>query len=102
MVSIPPACDTACARGCFGMGPNDCDVCAPGYYRDVTTLTCARSCTRGTAVHGYCYKSSDPDPVCARTKPPSNALGTCSASSTTQLMVDGVTVMAAAIFVMHL
>eukprot|EP00731_Ephydatia_muelleri_P020886 Em0013g613a len=102
VASIPPACDTACARGCFGTGPNDCDVCAPGYYRDVTTLTCARSCTRGTAVHGYCYKASDPDPVCARTKPRSNALGTCSASSTTQLMVDGVTVMAATIFVIYM
>ena len=102
--AVPPACDQACARGCFGTGPSSCDVCAPRYYRDVVTLTCTQTCTSGTAANGYCYNPSDRDPVCIRSNPPSSAQGTCtdSTSSTAQLMVDGLIVMMVATLVMFL
>ena len=103
-LAVPPACDQACARGCFGTGPSSCDVCAPRYYRDVATLTCTQTCTSGTAANGYCYNPSDRDPVCIRSNPPSSAQGTCadSTSSTAQLMVNGLIVMMVATLVMFL
>ena len=75
VAGIPLTCDPACARGCSGMGPNNCDVCGTGYYRDAVTLACTKSCTSGTAHNGYCYNPSDPDPVCTKAMPsPSSAL----------------------------
>ena len=129
--AVPPACDQACARGCFGTGESSCDVCAPKYYRDVTNLTCTQTCTSGTAANGYCYNPSDRDPVCVRLNPPSSGRGTCadssnltavtvigctgsnppssangtcadSTSSTAQLMVNGLIVMMVATLVMFL
>ena len=102
--AVPPACDQACARGCFGTGPSNCDVCAPRYYRDVVTLTCTQTCTSGTAANGYCYSPSDRDSVCIRSNPPSSARGTCadSSSSTAQLMVNGLIVMMVATLVIFL
>ena len=73
VAGIPPACDQACARGCSGMGPNNCDVCRTGYYRDAVTLACTRNCISGRANNGYCYNPSDPDPVCTRSSLSSSA-----------------------------
>ena len=102
VASIPRTCDQACARGCSSTGPSNCDVCAPEYYRNVTTLACAQNCTSGTAANGYCYYPSDPDPVCARSQPPSSARGTCGVSYAVPLMVNGFIVMMVATFVMFL
>ena len=91
VASIPLVCDQACARGCSGMGPSNCDVCGAGYYRDVTTLACTQSCTSGTAQNGYCYNPSDPDPVCTR-----------SAISAAQLMAASLIVVLVSLFEMIL
>ena len=98
VASIPPTCDKACARGCFGIGASSCDVCAPGYYRNISTLACIQGCTSGKAANGYCYDPSESDPVCTRSKPPSRALGTCADSYAAPLMVNGLIVMTIATF----
>ena len=33
--AVPPACDQACARGCFGTGPSNCN-----FFRTNRTLDC--------------------------------------------------------------
>lgn len=55
---IPSQCDSACARGCSGTGPEDCDACASGLVRNATTLECIqlRDCEPpNTIASGYCY-----------------------------------------------
>ena len=49
--NIPEKCDSACARGCSGAGPENCDVCSK--YRIPFTLMCVNECPNGT----YEYRS---------------------------------------------
>ena len=38
---IPSQCDSACARGCSGTGPDkNCDACGSNFLRNATTLEC--------------------------------------------------------------
>ena len=53
VANIPTACDSACARGCSGRGPDNCDACR--YLRVASTLQCVTSCPHGTTLHNnYC------------------------------------------------
>lgn len=53
--TIPTACDKSCTRECAGPGPDGCDACAKGYFRDASTLKCLAECpTNTTAYSGYC------------------------------------------------
>ena len=57
---IPTHCDTQCARGCSGEGPQNCDVCRQ--LRVATTLECVAACPLGTTISehhpGYCLFGS--------------------------------------------
>lgn len=53
--SIPTVCDKSCARECAGPGPDGCDACAKGYFRDASTLVCLEECPKNTTTYsGYC------------------------------------------------
>ncbi len=54
VATIPQVCDEACARGCYGNGPNTCDVCKD--FRIVSTLECVTTCPNNTFVYrgSYC------------------------------------------------
>ena len=54
VANIPQVCDEACARGCYGNGPNACDVCND--FRIVSTLECVTTCPNNTFVYrgSYC------------------------------------------------
>ena len=53
--TIPKVCDKSCARACAGPGPDGCDACAKGYFRDASTLKCVSECPMNTTTYsGYC------------------------------------------------
>ena len=56
VASIPQVCDKACARGCYGDGPNACDVCKD--FRIVSTLECVTTCPNNTLVYRGSYCNS--------------------------------------------
>ena len=58
VVSIPSTCNDKCARGCYGNGPNFCDVCQD--FRIVSTLECVTTCPNNTVEYkdSYCVGSS--------------------------------------------
>ncbi len=61
--NIPSQCDAACARGCAGPGPQNCDACVD--LRDAETLECISQCPAGyTERNWYCYNASIPEPFC--------------------------------------
>ena len=59
---IPSQCDSACARGCSGTGPDNCDACGSNFLRNATTLECIglQDCNppNNTIASGYCYTPS--------------------------------------------
>lgn len=59
---IPSQCDSACARGCSGTGPDNCDACASNLVRNATTLECIElqecNLVNDTIASGYCYTPS--------------------------------------------
>ena len=59
---IPSQCDSACARGCSGTGPDNCDACGSNLLRNATTLECIelQDCNppNNTIASGYCYTPS--------------------------------------------
>ena len=59
---IPSQCDSACARGCSGTGPDNCDACASNLVRNATTLECIEpqecNLVNNTIASGYCYTPS--------------------------------------------
>ena len=56
---IPSQCDSACARGCSGTGPDNCDACGSNLLRNATSLECIelQDCNppNNTIASGYCY-----------------------------------------------
>lgn len=53
--TIPKTCDKSCARACASPGPDGCDACAKGYFRDASTLKCVSECPQNTTTYsGYC------------------------------------------------
>ena len=55
-------CDSACARGCSGTGPDNCDACGSNLVRNATTLECIEpqecNLVNNTIASGYCYTPS--------------------------------------------
>lgn len=66
-INVVDKCDSACATptGCsYGNGSQYCDSCSSGYYRNVTTLQCVRSCTPGACIiEGACVFYNGTCPV---------------------------------------
>ena len=57
--SIPSVCNSSCARGCFGEGPEHCDSCQ--HFRIASTLECVDQCPTHThAYKSYCYADEGP------------------------------------------
>ena len=55
--AIPSQCDNACARGCSGEGPENCDVCRE--LRVASTLECVEECPPGYKEYqSYCLCDS--------------------------------------------
>ncbi|XP_064404069.1 neuroendocrine convertase 2-like isoform X2 [Halichondria panicea] len=67
VANIPMVCDEACARGCYGDGPNACDVCKD--FRIVSTLECVTTCPNNMLVYrgSYCNGTKTVLPLVAIT-----------------------------------
>ena len=60
IANIPSSCHSSCARGCFGEGPENCDVCSN--LRLSSSLKCVEECPNGTyAYEHYCLSHSSPE-----------------------------------------
>lgn len=60
IANIPSSCHSSCARGCFGEGPENCDVC--NNLRLSSTLECVEECPNGThAYKQYCISGLPPE-----------------------------------------
>ena len=60
---IPNRCHSNCSRGCAAAGAMFCDACVK--LRNAYTMECINECPLGyTERSGYCYNSSQPEPVC--------------------------------------
>lgn len=56
--AIPPQCDVACARGCSGESPANCDVCEK--LRVDSTLECVEECPAGYREYrSYCLRDDE-------------------------------------------
>ena len=65
IANIPEQCDSACAGGCAGKGPEFCDACAD--LRDAHTRECITECPEGyEQKNGYCYDPALQEPVCRK------------------------------------
>ena len=80
VANIPMVCDEACARGCYGDGPNACDVCKD--FRIVSTLECVTTCPNNMLVYrgSYCNGTKTLLPLVAITNSTSKNI-TVSASN---------------------
>ena len=60
--TIPSRCHSNCSRGCAAAGAMFCDC---QLLRNASTTECINECPLGyTERNGYCYNSSQPEPVC--------------------------------------
>lgn len=57
VASIPQVCNEACARGCYGYGPDHCDVCKE--FRVVSILECVSACPNDTFIYKGSYCTED-------------------------------------------
>ena len=57
IANIPSSCHSSCARGCFGEGPENCDVCSN--LRLASSLKCVEECPYGMhAYKQYCLRGT--------------------------------------------